>query len=202
MRDAAAGASGVPIAAMDIGWAQEAFRMRGLLSSVQVVLDDPAQAEAVRKRLTALAPPDAEVEGPRQRSLQIEKMLGAFQLNLTAMSLVSLLVGTFLIYNTMFAAAARRRVEVGIMRALGVTRVEVRFALSRRGAHFRSPGNRGWHRGRRGTGGGADPLGGADGLLSLCADQHRPARVGGAAVRLGDGVGNRLGARRGVDSRR
>ena len=126
MQDAVAGASGVPLAAMDIGWAQEAFKMQGKLSSVQVLLDDPGDAETVRQRLAKLAPPDAEVEGPRQRSLQIEKMLGAFQLNLTAMSLVSLLVGTFLIYNTMFASAARRRVEVGILRSMGVTRAEVR----------------------------------------------------------------------------
>jgi putative ABC transport system permease protein len=126
MRNAVAGASGVPIAAMDIGWAQEAFGLRGRLSSVQVLLDDPGQGEAVRQRLERLAPADAEVAGPRQRSLQIEKMLGAFQLNLTAMSLVSLLVGTFLIYNTMFASAARRRVEVGILRSLGVRRGEVR----------------------------------------------------------------------------
>jgi putative ABC transport system permease protein len=126
MRNAVAGASGVPIAAMDIGWAQEAFGMRGRLSSIQLLLDDPAQAEPVARQLSALVPPDATVEAPRQRSLQIEKMLGAFQLNLTAMSLVSLLVGTFLIYNTIFASAARRRVEVGILRSLGVTRGEVR----------------------------------------------------------------------------
>ena len=126
MQNTVAGASGAPIAAMDIGWAQEAFGMRGKLSSVQVLLDDAGQGEAVRQRLAWLAPPDAEVAGPRQRSLQIEKMLGAFQLNLTAMSLVSLLVGTFLIYNTIFASAARRRVEVGILRSLGVRRSEVR----------------------------------------------------------------------------
>jgi putative ABC transport system permease protein len=126
MRNAVAGASGVPIAAMDIGWAQETFGMRGQLSSIQILLDAPSQAETVRQRLAAIAPPDATVEGPPQRSLQIEKMLGAFQLNLTAMSLVSLLVGSFLIYNTIFASAARRRVEVGILRSLGVTRMEVR----------------------------------------------------------------------------
>ena len=126
MANSVAGSTGVPIAAIDIGWAQEAFQMQGKLSSVQILLDDPAQADTVRARLAALLPPDAEVQAPRQRSLQIEKMLGAFQLNLTAMSLVSLLVGAFLIYNTMFATAARRRVEVGILRALGVTRAEIR----------------------------------------------------------------------------
>jgi putative ABC transport system permease protein len=126
MRNAVAGASGVPIAALDIGWAQEAFGMRGKLSSVQVLLENRSDAAAVQERLARIAPPDAEVQGPRQRSLQIEKMLGAFQLNLTAMSLVSLLVGTFLIYNTIFASAARRRVEIGTLRSLGVTRGEVR----------------------------------------------------------------------------
>ena len=128
MRNAVAGASGVPIAAMDIGWAQESFGMRGKLSSVQVLLNDAANPEPVRQSLARLPglPPDAEIAGPRQRSLQIEKMLGAFQLNLTAMSLVSLLVGTFLIYNTIFASAARRRVEVGILRSLGVKRGEMR----------------------------------------------------------------------------
>jgi len=127
MQNAIAGASGVPIAAMDIGWAQEAFAMRGRLSSIQLLLDDPAQADAVRQRLAAVAPPDADIQAPRQRSLQIEKMLGAFQLNLTAMSLVSLLVGAFLIYNTIFASAARRRVEIGILRAMGTTRTEIRI---------------------------------------------------------------------------
>jgi putative ABC transport system permease protein len=126
MQNAVAGASGVPIAAMDIGWAQEAFGMRGRLSSVQLLLDDPRQGDALRQRLLPLVPPDAGIAGPRQRSQQIEQMLAAFQLNLTAMSMVSLLVGTFLIYNTIFASAARRRVEVGILRSLGVTRAEVR----------------------------------------------------------------------------
>jgi putative ABC transport system permease protein len=57
----------------------------------------------------------------------MQTMLGAFQLNLTAMSLVSLLVGTFLVYNTIYASVVRRRTELGILRALGVTRPEIRW---------------------------------------------------------------------------
>ena len=53
-------------------------------------------------------------------------MLGGFQLNLTAMSLVSLLVGMFLIYNTVSASVVRRRNEIGILRSFGTTRNEVR----------------------------------------------------------------------------
>ncbi|MEK7237175.1 MAG: FtsX-like permease family protein, partial [Nitrospirota bacterium] len=44
-----------------------------------------------------------------------------FQLNLTVLSWVGLLVGMFLIYNTMAFAVAQRRREIGIYRALGMT---------------------------------------------------------------------------------
>ena len=53
-------------------------------------------------------------------------MLGAFQLNITAMSLVSLVVGMFLICNSVGAAVIRRRVEIAILRANGATRGEIR----------------------------------------------------------------------------
>ena len=113
-------------AAMDIGWAQELFARGGTVSAIQLQLDDPAQVEEVAERLRALVPPDASVATPAQRSQQVTKMLGGFQLNLTAMSLVSLLVGMFLIYNTVSASVVRRRHELGILRSLGVTRNEIR----------------------------------------------------------------------------
>ena len=55
-------------------------------------------------------------------------MILAFQLNLTALSLLALVVGMFLIYNTMTFSVVQRRPLIGTLRALGVTRGEV-FAL-------------------------------------------------------------------------
>ena len=52
-------------------------------------------------------------------------MLAGFELNLEAMSLVSLLVGMFLIYNTVEASVIRRRPEIGILRSLGMSGREV-----------------------------------------------------------------------------
>lgn len=122
----AAVAGGAQLAAMDIGWAQELFDLRGKLSSVGLILRDPARAETVAADLQKTLPAGVTVAPPRQRGVQIEKMLGSFQMNLTAMSMVSLLVGMFLIYNTIFASATRRRAEIGILRALGASRWEVR----------------------------------------------------------------------------
>ena len=113
-------------AAMDIGWAQEFLGKRGALSAIQLQLTDPRQMDAVTASLRALVPADAIIATPAQRGAQVANMLNGFQLNLTAMSLVSLLVGMFLIYNTVSASVVRRRNEIGILRSLGVTRNEIR----------------------------------------------------------------------------
>jgi putative ABC transport system permease protein len=55
-------------------------------------------------------------------------MTRAFRLNLTALSLLALVVGMFLIYNTTTFSVIRRRRLIGLLRALGVTRREI-FAL-------------------------------------------------------------------------
>lgn len=113
-------------AAMDIGWAQELLGKRGVLSSIQLQLSDVGNRDAIIASLRGVLPPDATVATPAQRGEQVQNMLGGFQLNLTAMSLVSLLVGMFLIYNTVSASVVRRRREIGILRSLGVTRNEIR----------------------------------------------------------------------------
>ncbi len=114
------------LAVMDLGWAQELFSMSGKLSSIQILLKQPRDGELAMRELQSALPPGLTVAPPAQRSLQIGKMLGAFELNLTALSMVSMLVGIFLIYNTISASVVRRRSEIGILRSLGTTRHEVR----------------------------------------------------------------------------
>lgn len=114
------------LAAMDIGWAQELFGSAGRISSILVLLDEPSEVEAVADGLRKIVPADARVALPAARSEEMKAMLGAFQLNVTAMSLVSLVVGMFLICNSVGASVIRRRVEIAILRANGATRGEVR----------------------------------------------------------------------------
>jgi len=113
------------LAAMDIGWAQELLNLRGRLTSIQVELEKPLESAAAAVALRKLAPPDATVGPPARRNSDTEAMLGAFQLNLTALSLVSIIVGMFLIYNSLSASVVRRRAEIGILRANGATKAEV-----------------------------------------------------------------------------
>jgi len=119
-------ASDPRIAAMDIGWAQILLGRRGRLDAIQILLDDPLHPGPVIARLRPLLPADIVISEPGRRGREVDAMLGAFQLNLTALSLVSLLVGMFLIYNAVAATVAGRRVEIGILRALGASRGEIR----------------------------------------------------------------------------
>ena len=54
---------------------------------------------------------------------QASALLRAFRLNLTALSLISLFVGGFLVYSSTQASLVRRRGEFGLLRTLGATRV-------------------------------------------------------------------------------
>jgi len=112
-------------AAMDIGWAQELLGRRNFLSSIQLQIDPAFDRATIIAHLRAAVPPNVEVAAPAQRSEQVDKMLSSFQLNLTAMSLVSLFVGAFLIFNTISASVVRRRREIGILRSLGVSPIQV-----------------------------------------------------------------------------
>jgi putative ABC transport system permease protein len=123
--DDAAVASDPRIAAMDIGWAQQLLDLGGRLTSIQIRVENPLEMDAVIAALRSLAPPDAIIGPPARRGAETELMLAAFQLNLTALSLVSMVVGVYLIYNSLSATVVRRRHEIGILRANGATKFEV-----------------------------------------------------------------------------
>jgi putative ABC transport system permease protein len=113
------------MAAMDIGWAQQLLGSQGKISSIQLLLDNPLEVNSVTKLLREILPADAVIGPPARRGAETETMLAAFQLNLTALSLVSMVVGVFLIYNSLSASVVRRRHDIGILRSIGGTRLEV-----------------------------------------------------------------------------
>ncbi|MEY3481466.1 MAG: ABC-type antimicrobial peptide transport system, permease component [Verrucomicrobiota bacterium] len=127
-------------ASMDIGWAQELLGTSGKLSFVQILLAEGAHLQSVADQIRAIVPGDVVVAAPRQRSEQIGKMLSSFQLNLTALSLVSMLVGMFLVYNTVAASVVRARREIGILRAVGASRAEVQALFLGEALLFGIPG--------------------------------------------------------------
>ncbi len=121
---AAGQAFGGDFALLDIAAAQESFGQIGKLSQIDLIVTED-KIDAVSQALRVLAPPDAIIQRPAQRSGQVADLLRAFQLNLSALSCISLFVGAFLIYNAIATAVVRRRSEIGTMRALGASRAQI-----------------------------------------------------------------------------
>lgn len=109
---------------MDVGNAQALFDLQGQLSRVDLILSGEG-ASARQAMIASALPPGAEVVRSAARTETIDQMTRAFELNLTALSYLALVVGMFLIYNTMTFSVVQRRPLIGRLRALGVTRREI-----------------------------------------------------------------------------
>jgi len=118
------------LAVMDIANVQDRFSLQGKLNRIDCLvepdwLNDPANLQSLKEELGQGLPGNARLTEPGRRGARVDKMVEAFQLNLTALSLIALVVGMFLIYNTMSATVVRRRAEIGLLRSIGLQAREV-----------------------------------------------------------------------------
>ncbi len=105
----------------DIATAQELLGQQGKLSQVDLISTDAPQLEAIRASL----PTGLKLETAEAQKNAVQQMTAAFELNLTALSLLALVVGMFLIYNTVTFSVIQRRPIFGILRCLGVTQGQI-----------------------------------------------------------------------------
>jgi len=110
---------------IDIASAQEALEKVGLIDRIDLIVEKSMPIESIERELRKVIPPGVEVRRSDTRSGQIEKMVSAFHLNLTALSFISLIAGMFLIYNAISISIIQRRREIGILRSIGLTRAQV-----------------------------------------------------------------------------
>lgn len=115
----------------DIATAQEVLGLFGRLSSIEVLIDEqqpdsgsPADTFSLTKLKKAL-PGNALLVEAESQSQAMREMTRAFSINLKALGLLSLLVGMFLIYNTMTFLVMQRRRLIGSLRSIGVTRSQI-----------------------------------------------------------------------------
>lgn len=111
---------------MDIAGAQQLLDRYGRIDRIDLRVPDDGDVNAAEGAIASRLPEGLLVRRPAQRGQQVEQMLAAFHLNLTALSYVALLVGLFLVYNTVSVSVLSRRSEIGTLRALGVSRAGVR----------------------------------------------------------------------------
>lgn len=104
----------------DISTAQEILEKFGSLDRIDLILNDD-EASQLSANLSTRTPEDLTLKTLQNEKNALQQMTAAFRTNLTAMSLLAMLVGAFLVYNTMTFSVLQRRQQFAVERMLGVT---------------------------------------------------------------------------------
>ena len=118
--DQLAAASLADVVITDIATAQELLDRVGRLNRVDLRLADGEVAA-----MESVLPDAVRLERAGSGSRFAERMTGAFNLNLVMLGLLAVMVGMFLVYNTVTFSVVQRRQLIGTLRAIGVTRDQV-----------------------------------------------------------------------------
>ena len=107
---------------VDIATAQEVLARTGVLSRIELDGSDPEQPDVSLARLRAALPRDLMLVDMGRQTRSARQLTRAFYTNLDALSGLALLVGGFMIYNTVSFLVVQRYRLFARLRALGITR--------------------------------------------------------------------------------
>ena len=125
---------------MDLAAAQRALNRFGRVDRIFLKVPGSPSLDEWQQRLRAVLPAGVELRPEGTGTNENRKMLAAFRWNLRLLSYIALIVGAFLIYNTISVSVVRRRPDIGILRALGANRGTVLVAFIGEAAFFGSAG--------------------------------------------------------------
>jgi putative ABC transport system permease protein len=118
-------AFGGSVAIMYYAAMQVAFDRASNVDRIDIAIAKEADAAQVTRELATALGPGFMIERPSRKGERVENMLAAVQTALTMASLIALVVGAFLIHNTMSISVVQRKKELGTLRAIGTTRAQV-----------------------------------------------------------------------------
>ncbi|MBI2834155.1 MAG: FtsX-like permease family protein [Acidobacteria bacterium] len=121
-----ASAFGGNLAIMDVYAAQKVFGRGRKFDRIDVAVTEGVTVERARVAIQRLLGPGFQVGPPSSRGQEFESLVSVYSITANISSAFALFIGMFIIYNSFAIAVTQRRSEIGILRALGATRGQVR----------------------------------------------------------------------------
>src|SRR5712671_380323 len=119
-------AFGGNLAIMDIYAAQKMFGRGRTFDRIDIGVSEGRTVADAQTELRGLLGSGFQIDPPSARGQQFEAMTAAYSMMVNISSLFALFIGMFIIYNAFAIAVTQRRSEIGILRALGATRRQIR----------------------------------------------------------------------------
>lgn len=121
-----ASAFGGNLAVMDVYAAEKVFGRGRKFDRIDLAVKEGVRVDDLQRQLQTLLGPGFQVQAPAARAEQFESISRVYSLTANITSAFALFIGLFIIYNTFQIAVTQRRSEIGILRALGATRGQIR----------------------------------------------------------------------------
>lgn len=114
---------------LDIAYAQEMFGRVGRIDRLELLPRGSVTIEELEQRARDAAPAGALVAKPHERAETAGGMVKSLEFNLTALSGISLIVGTVLVATTLATSVIQRRSILALLRSLGATNLQIANAI-------------------------------------------------------------------------
>ena len=105
----------------DVATAQELLGKPGVITRIDLLLPEGAELAPLRN----LLPPGVTLTASQEADDSLSQMTEAFEISLESLSVMALVVGVFLIYNTVVFSVVQRRPLIATLRALGAARRQI-----------------------------------------------------------------------------
>jgi putative ABC transport system permease protein len=97
----------------------------GTVTRFDLVLDPDVDRETVRQRVETVLDGKAEVATPEATGQAFREVMAGLEMGFSLIGIGALVVGLFLVYNSLSVSVAERRHDIGVMRSVGATRLQI-----------------------------------------------------------------------------
>lgn len=101
------------------------------IHSIQVIRDEKVPLETLRAAIAAKLPEGVKVSPPVSKTQALDATMRGTQQGLQVTTRFSLMLGAFIIFNTMLMNVSERRKQIAIVRAIGATRGQIFWMVLR-----------------------------------------------------------------------